>query len=461
MQSSNVENYLARCFTYGKDYEQISKIQFHIPTESIKKYKNENKGKIRNRVFSIETTLLGMLIQAGHEDKSMQNAVVMLSKSHNERKELIEKERNKIRENELAELEKLKAAGQKKTGRPKKHFLKVQKSKEKEISNYPSSYDEATKRFSLELIKDIFGETTDWNRNEGNKKQFSWKGREVFVVDGTTYKTQDNKELREYFDCDREKTYQPLPIGKMKGVINLYRGGVVAVEVDKYTSSEGRMFKKLFNRIPKDSLVLADDLYSKYGYFSFCKTRNLDLIVQSKRKNKETVIKNISENDTIVKWERGINRNSVLYNESTEMESEIELRKIHAIDPLKPDREMTIYTTLLDAQKYPAVDIVSLYLKRWEIEISFRQIKTILKMEYLRGKSVEMVKKEIYAHLILYNIIRKMIREETPTENGDFPPYGSPVQTCTTVAKGAYVDKLGRSYHAWNAGRHKKTVEQE
>jgi len=247
----------------------------------------------------------------------------------------------------------------------------------------------------------------------------------------------------------------------MEGVINLYRGGVVAVEVDKYTSSEGRMFKKLFDRIPESSLVLADDLYSKYGYFSYCKTRNIDLIIQSKRENKETVIRKISENDTIVKWERGINRNSVLYNEPTEMESEIELRKIYAIDPLKPDREMTIYTTLLDAQKYPAVDIVSLYLKRWEIEISFRQIKSILKMEYLRGKSVEMVKKEIYAHLILYNIIRKMIREETSTENGDFPPYSSPVQTCTSVVKGAYVDKLGRSFHIWNAGRRKKTVEQK
>jgi len=71
-------------------------------------------------------------------------------------------------------------------------------------------------------------------------------------------------------------------------------------------------------------------------------------------------------------------------------------------------------------------------------------------MEYLRGKSVEMVKKEIYSPLILYNIIRKMIREETPTENGNFPPYGSQVQTCTTMAKGAYVDKLGRSYHRLN-----------
>lgn len=461
MEPSRVESYIASCFSNNKDYEQISNIQFHLPKESIKRYKEDNKGKIRNRVFSIETTLLGMLLQAGHEDKSMQNTVLMLSKSHNDRKELIEKDRNKIQLTELAELEKQKARGLKKPGRPKKHFLRVQKSKEKEISNYPSSYDEATKRFTLDLMRGVFEETAEWNRNESNKKQLFWIGREVFVIDGTTFKTQDTKVLREYFECDREKNNQPLPVGKLEGVINLYRGGIVAVEIDKYTSSEGKMFKKLFNRIPNGSLVLADDLYSKYGYFSLCKTRNIDMIVQSKRKNKETVVRKISENDTIVKWERGSNRKSVLYNEPKEMETEIELRKIDIIDPQNPARIMTIYTTLLDEQRYPAVDIISLYFKRWEIEISFRQIKSILKMEYLRGKSVDMVKKEIYAHLILYNIIRKMIREETPTEDGDFPPYSSQVQTSTTMVKGAYVDKLGRSYHIWNAGRPKKTIEQK
>ena len=76
---------------------------------------------------------------------------------------------------------------------------------------------------------------------------------------------------------------------------------------------------------------------------------------------------------------------------------EIELRKIDILDPLNPARIMTIYTTLLDEQRYPAVDIISLYFKRCEIEISFRQIKSILKMEYFKRQKCV---KKIHAHLI-------------------------------------------------------------
>lgn len=457
MQSIKVETYINNYFS-KQNYDLLARLQYYVPQKSLSEYKIANKGKIRERIFTLDTTLLGMLIQAGQEDKSKQNAVVTISKLQNDRMKLINKEREKIIEEKTKELEKLKLEGKKKIGRPQKRFLVVQKSKEMEISSYPSSYDEATKRFSTELIKDIFDETTQMYRAENREEEKTkWKGKEVYVADGTTYKTQDTEELRKYFECDRKKANQPLPVGRMEGLINLYGGGLVAVEIDKYTSSEGRMFKKLFNKIPAGTIVLGDDLYSKYGYFSYCKSHNIDLIVQSKRDNKEEIIRIITGQDKIVKWKGGENRRSVLYDNAEEMEKSITLRRIDIMDPQDPQKEITLYATLLDEIKYSAIDISTLFLKRWDIEISFRQIKSILKMEYLRGKTVEMVKKEIYAHLILYNIIRKMLSEENSGINGDFSPLCSEIQINATMAKGAYVDKLGRSYSRWNAGRHKNT----
>jgi len=459
MESNKLEQYLD--YSIGKrNYDQLARIQLFIPKKSIEDYKIANKGKIRERVFSLETTLLGMIIQAGQEDKSKQNAVTILSKLHDDRKEKIKKDREKIIDATTEELGKNKAEGVIKMGRPQKRFLSVQKSKEKGISLYPSSYDEATIRYPTDLIKDIFHETTQWNKID-DKNTIKWKDKNVYIVDGTTFRTQDTKPLREYFDCDRKKNNQPLPVGKMEGFINLYGGGLVAVVIDKYTSSEGRMFKKLFNQIPSGTIVLADDLYSKYGYFSYCKKHSIDLITQKKSNDKEEIIREITGHDKIVKWERGKTRKSVLYDNIEEMEESILLRKIELIDPAEPTRSIILYTSLLDEHTYPAVDIIGLFFKRWEIEISFRQIKSILKMEYLRGKTVEMVKKEIYAHLILYNIIRKMLSEDQTSASGYFPPSGSEVQVGVTMAKSAYVDKLGRSYHRWNAGRHKKGVTTE
>ena len=63
-------------------------------------------------------------------------------------------------------------------------------------------------------------------------------------------------------------------------------------------------------------------------------------------------------------------------------------------------------TTLLDAQKYPAEEIASLYLHRWEIELRFRDIKTTMGMEMLRTQSPEMVRKELMMHMIAYNALQ-------------------------------------------------------
>jgi hypothetical protein len=74
-------------------------------------------------------------------------------------------------------------------------------------------------------------------------------------------------------------------------------------------------------------------------------------------------------------------------------------------------RELILVTTLLDPEKYPAQEIAQLYLQRWSIELFFRDIKTMLKMEHLRCQSPPMVQKEFLMHMIGYNLIRAVMVE--------------------------------------------------
>src|SRR5260370_1425097 len=67
---------------------------------------------------------------------------------------------------------------------------------------------------------------------------------------------------------------------------------------------------------------------------------------------------------------------------------------------------VTLVTTLLDPQNYPAQDIAQLYARRWKIELWFRDIKTSLGMEVLRCKSPQMLHKELEMFFIAYNLIR-------------------------------------------------------
>lgn len=49
-----------------------------------------------------------------------------------------------------------------------------------------------------------------------------------------------------------------------------------------------------------------------------------------------------------------------------------------------------------------------LYGQRWNVELDLKHLKTTLGMDILRGKTPEMVRKEIYAYLLAYNLLRTL-----------------------------------------------------
>jgi len=74
-------------------------------------------------------------------------------------------------------------------------------------------------------------------------------------------------------------------------------------------------------------------------------------------------------------------------------------------------QELWISTTLLDPSAYPATQIAQLYLRRWNMELCFRDLKTTMGMEELRCRSPAMVHKELLAFLIAHNFMRCLIAQ--------------------------------------------------
>ncbi len=70
-------------------------------------------------------------------------------------------------------------------------------------------------------------------------------------------------------------------------------------------------------------------------------------------------------------------------------------------------RPQRLMTSLVDAEQYPAKEIVEVYHERWEIELSYREVKTeMLEGSLLRSKEPKRVCQEIWGLLIAYNLIR-------------------------------------------------------
>lgn len=431
-----------------KSYIDYTIIGSEIPIEIIKEYKQNHKGKYRERVYGLKETLTGMLIQSLEENKSEEHIVNVLHVIHHNRIQEIEKAEQVKKKKYIEE-------GKKHQGRPRKYFVNGPKSIRKDISLNTASYDEAKQRFPVELLEEVFkhkvkGYTKSDERN--------WKGHRVVICDGTCLKTVDTKELSEYFTPEKKKLNLPLPTVRLEGLIDLYGSCVSDYRIGKYKEGELSLLKSMHPDIPAGTIILGDDLYGTYGHYAYCIENNKELITQGKHKHNERIIKVIKDNDVLVEWKLGAC--SIWFKDKESHPDKMILRKLSAINPKKPDEMSHFYTTLLDAIKYPAKDILALYFCRWDIELTFREIKIIMEIEYTRGKTVDNVKKEIISHLIVYNIIRQMTKSVFTENDEDFFSLRTSIQKNdrqSTNNAASYVDKLGRSYSKKSSGRNTST----
>jgi hypothetical protein len=425
-------------------------LQESLPLDIIENYKLLHSPNTRDRVYNLSLTVYGMLYQASQQDKSEQNTVVHLSEYYNKFREDYNSKKN-----ELAPLPATQTARDR--GRPKKLLKRPPKSKLKPISFNASSYNKAKERVDLNLLKSLFISKVEMLSTLSNAR--TWHGHKVFLADGSTLKTPDTKELREYFDVSGSTNPPPLPLARIECIVDLYSGGIADLAIGKYGESESRLIFPMYGKsISSGSILLADDLYCTFAHFAIAKSKGVDIIAQGKKSRNEKTLREISKNDSIVEWKN--TGEPAWLDGDVILPTKIELRKITLTNPEKPNEVMYIYTSLMDSEKYPAQEISALFFSRWQIELSFKNIKILMDLEYLRSMTVEGVKKEIYAHILLYNILRiyLLLSKEINEFDSFFPSDNQiPIRLTASESKSAYVDVRGRSYNRKGGNRTHKS----
>jgi len=74
-------------------------------------------------------------------------------------------------------------------------------------------------------------------------------------------------------------------------------------------------------------------------------------------------------------------------------------------------KTLVVVTTILDPGEASKEDLADLYRQRWNNELDLRCIKTTMQMEELRCKTPELVRKEIWTHILAYNLIRTIMAQ--------------------------------------------------
>ena len=413
----------------------------YYPKDKVLNHEKQSVG--RDRIYNDETTLLTMILTAVQEDKSIQNAVNIYSVLH---KENISKLENQVKIIQKQEQEK--DQQQPKTrGRPKKYKVKIAKSKLNEISTNTGSYTTARQRLEIDLINKVYEDSADF---EGIEVNTQWKGMDVHITDGTYIQMQDTKDLRkEYGIRSKSPKYKAAyPQGLLQVIIEQGSGAITHFELGSRHVSELELVSNMLPKLKKKSLLLADDLYNSSAIFGLIYLYGLDIIVPGKRTRKYTIKKKISEGDEIV--EINVDQKAKWLLNKEKLPDKVLMRKISFENPREPGKEYIIYTSLLN-KKINKTDIVLKYFTRWDIEISIREIKTLMDINVVRSKSPEMVIKELTTSLIAYNLVRKIIA--SATENSGFSPKADIIQKCFAPNKKILMDKKGRIYSRWSSGR--------
>jgi hypothetical protein len=246
---------------------------------------------------------------------------------------------------------------------------------------------------------------------ESGSDQLTWHGHRLLGGDGTCYYTPDTSRLRKKFGS---KKPFGLPLLKAVTLFCLGSGAMLWQIPLPHNRQESPVLASLLERVRRGDLIILDRAYP--AFFSLCEARRrgVELIIRLKKNlfaragSRRTVKKRLGKNDALVVWRKPRERPRWIGKKQWKsLPASLTLRQtsIHVRRRGWRTRDITVLSTLIDPDKYPAVQITQVYLRRWEVEINFRHLKQTLNLEHLRSQSLAGVERELLIRALAYNLV--------------------------------------------------------
>src|SRR5262249_38056701 len=161
---------------------------------------------------------------------------------------------------------------------------------------------------------------------------------------------------------------------------------------------------QMYNSLSPGDVILADALFDNYFLACELRQRGIELVarVQAERVGSRT-IESRPDGDILV-WRRPNKPRGMTGQQYRSYPETLTVRQVSVDARGRNNRaeQFKVVTTILDAS-IGGGQIGGLYERRWDGEVDIRSIKSTMRMDVLRCKTPEMVRKEIWAHLPAYN----------------------------------------------------------
>jgi hypothetical protein len=255
----------------------------------------------------------------------------------------------------------------------------------------------ARRRLGLKPLRRLLrGTCRSWQGRTGLAR---WNGMPLLAIDGTRLRMPDTPENRAHFGG---RAAWAFPHAHVVVAMCALTHVVLAATVGKVRHNERRLIRRLLGHLPARSLLLLDRGFFGYALLLDLWARGHAFVARAHEGIGYRRVRRLGACDHLVR----ITRNRAACRQRPDLRTRFEVRRVTY--RRKGFRPVHLFTNLLDAQAYPAEQIVRLYRERWEVELGFDELKTHLLNKHvpLRSKSPALVRQEIDGLLLAYNAVR-------------------------------------------------------
>jgi hypothetical protein len=280
------------------------------------------------------------------------------------------------------------------------------------------AYCQARKRLPEKFFSDVARHTGSALETNVDSR-WLWKQRRVYVFDGSTVTMPDTQEnQRAYPQPTVQQPGLGFPLARIGALFSLASGAVLDLGICRYAGkgqTESGMLRAMWSIFRPGDVLLADRLMCAWTEMVVLKQRGVDCVCRftSHRKTDFRRGKRLGPGDHIVIWRKPTRPRTVdreMYDTLPESLTIREVR-VRVAQPGFRTETLIVATTLLDADEFTNYDLAQLYRARWNAELDLRSLKQTLQMDALRCKTPELVRKEIWTHILAYNLVRTIIAQ--------------------------------------------------
>jgi hypothetical protein len=253
-----------------------------------------------------------------------------------------------------------------------------------------------------------------------------WHGRRVYLFDGTTVTMPDTPANQAaYPQVYNQKPGLGFPIARLGAITSLACGAVVSLGFCRYAGKgqgEVSLLRRLWGALAPGDVLLADRLTANWATIQMLQGRGVEVVSRLNKAHRSADFRRgrrLGPGDHVVRWPKPTSIRSLDREAYNALPGSITVREARArvAQPGFRTRSVVVVTTLLDPEQATKEDLAELYRARWHAELDLRSIKSAMQMSELRGKTPEVVRKEVWAHILAYNLIRTVMAQAAATHN--------------------------------------------